>query len=76
MSARQPAEEALPRIDFGKWARRFHTRAESSDGAPRRASLEILRPARELADSLATSVRDVVRVYAYWSRRSAAVVTT
>ena len=79
MNEVRPTDEALPRVDFREGARGIVTWVETGDGAPLEASLEILRPARELADTLGTSVTSVLigkdvagmapRVFAYGADR-------
>jgi electron transfer flavoprotein alpha subunit len=55
-----PAEENFPRIDFRKGARGIMTWVEVHGSEPIPSSYEILRPARELADQLETTVTSVL----------------
>jgi len=52
--------DVFPRVDFRKGASGILTWAEIQDGTVTRASLEILNPARKLADQLKTSVTCVL----------------
>ena len=54
----QPAD--YPRIDFRQGAKGIMTWVEMHGTVPARSSLEILNPARKLADQLGTQVRAVV----------------
>lgn len=53
-------QEEFPRVDFRKGARGILTWVEVYGKTPARSSLEILNPARKLADELKTTVTSVV----------------
>ncbi len=59
-AAAVPAGTDFPRVDFRKGARGVLTWVEMHGSKPSRSSLEILNPARKLADQLQTKVRAVV----------------
>lgn len=55
-----PETDKPPRVDFRNGASGILTWVEVYDGSPARSSLEILNPARKLADELKTTITSIV----------------